>query len=101
MKIKKPAEEVEVCDFDQRGGYLTTCIVCGRRYCLTCGGMIAGCWVQPDICRECDDREDVRRVVAQYSAQITPIIKKERAALKRLSSNAVLPGNGEREKRHE
>lgn len=87
MKIKKPAEEIEVCDHCQRGGYLETCIVCGRQHCLSCQGIIAGCWVGPKVCKECDDREDVRRVVARYAEQITPIIRKRTAALKRLPSN--------------
>jgi hypothetical protein len=84
MKITKPAEEIEVCDHCQRGGYLQTCIVCERQYCLLCHTTIIGCWVDTQICKGCSVRDDVKRVVARYAKQITPIIKKRTAALKRL-----------------
>jgi len=88
MRVTKPAEEIEVCDFCGRDTFLQTCLVLKNRkryrYCLTCDGKIAGCWVQPNICRECQDREDVKSVVSEYAKQITPIIRKRDEELKRL-----------------
>lgn len=87
MKITKPAEMVEVCDRCQCAGYLETCIVCGKQYCLSCRGMIAGCWVSPDICRSCAEREDVITVVKTSATMITPIIQNRDKKLRCLPPN--------------
>lgn len=81
MKIQRPAEEIEVCDTCHREAYLLTCLACGKRFCLTCQAIISGCWVKVRIGRCCRDREDVRVIVDQFAAQITPIIEARTAAL--------------------
>lgn len=81
MKVTRPEETVQVCDFCERDGYLERCLVCGKEYCLTCRGIITGCWVQPRVCRECCRREDVSRLVAEYAGKITPIIEARHEAL--------------------
>ena len=75
------------CEFDGRAAYyVRSCVVCGRRYCLACAGSVSGCWVQPDICRVCAARADVRTVCDRHSRQITPIIADRTTALKRLDA---------------
>ena len=89
MIITRPATTDEVCDFCQNGGYLQTCLVCGKRYCLTHQSLISGCWVQLNVCRDCSKREDVCRIVHDYAAKITPIIKHRSAALERLQAKVT------------
>lgn len=85
MKINKPAEEVEICDFCRREiGILQTCPVCRKQYCLTCEGCVAGSWGFLDICRECSDREDVVAIALKYADQITPIIKERQTELENM-----------------
>lgn len=84
MKVKKPATEVEVCDTCQNEGFLQTCLVCGGRYCLTCDGVVMGCWVKADLCRECAKRKDVKKIMENYAAKITPVVQRRTAALKSL-----------------
>jgi len=84
MKVKRPAAEVEVCDRCKREGFLQTCLVCGGRYCLTCDGLVMGCMISADLCRECSKREDVLKIMGRYATQIRPVVKRRDAALKRL-----------------
>jgi non-ribosomal peptide synthetase component E (peptide arylation enzyme) len=88
MKITRPEEEVEVCDFCQRTGYLQTCCVCKRQYCLCCQSCIGGCWIGPKVCKACSKREDVLAVVEGHAKQITPIIRARTAALEQLPEEA-------------
>lgn len=80
VKINKT---VEVCDFCGRDGYLQTCIRCGRRYCLTDHAIVAGCWVKPDVCRDCGGDEVVKEICRKYADLITPILKKRDSALRK------------------
>lgn len=89
MKITQPAKEIEVCDRCRSDGYLQQCIVCGKMYCLTCKALIMGCWVEPNVGKCCQDREDVLEIVARFSEQITPIIRARSEALKALNANAT------------
>lgn len=85
MKQRVPAKMVLVCDICHRqDGYLTKCLVCGREYCLLCRGIISGCMIMPDICRECDDKPEVKTLVDKYADKIVPIVRQRDAALKRL-----------------
>lgn len=84
MKVKVPAKTVEVCDFCNGEGFLQKCLCCSKQYCLTCDGTIGGCWVSPDVCKSCADLDSVRKVVANYADQITPIVKRRDAALRKL-----------------
>ena len=93
MKVKQPAREVDVCDRCHREGFLQECHVCGAQFCLTCRGIMAGCWVSPDVCRDCSKRPDVQDVVERHTAQIAPIIKARTGELQALP--AELPKEGE------
>ena len=84
MKKTIPEQILEVCDFCESTGYLQECIVCLKAFCLTCEGTIQGCWVGPQVCRECARRKDVRKVSDKHAKEITPIIKRRSRALKRL-----------------
>lgn len=84
MKINKPATTVDVCDRCHRESLLTMCIVCGAQFCLACRATMCGSWVSPTVCRDCADREDVQKLVACYSEELTPIFKRRHMALKRL-----------------
>jgi len=88
VKLTTEPREIEVCDFCRRERFLQTCIVCGRQYCLTDQGTVPGCWVGPNVCRKCDEREDVKKVCDKYANQITPIVRKRNDALKRLPAEA-------------
>lgn len=89
MKVKKPAEEVEVCDYCQRGGYLQTCIVCGASYCLTCDATVCGSGISPDVCQPCARRPDVLRVCDKWGADILAVARKRDGALKRLRKKVL------------
>jgi hypothetical protein len=84
MKVTKPAETVEVCDFCQHTGYLQTCDVCGLEFCLSDEGTVFGSYGVTSVCRECSIRTDVMRVCHNYAKQLTPIFLRRNAALKRL-----------------
>ena len=88
MKIERPAETVEACDFCQRGGFLETCDVCEREFCLTCQGIVGQSWGFTCVCRECAAREDVIEVCKSYAEQLTPIFRRRKQALKRIRGNA-------------
>jgi hypothetical protein len=92
MKLKKPAEEIEVCDYCSRSGYLQTCIVCGGQYCLLCEGMISGCWISPRICKVCSTRKDVNLIVEKYAQKISPIIDVRTTELSRLLPKTHIDG---------
>lgn len=94
MKVEIPAQVKEVCDICGRDCVLTTCIVCGKRYCLICHCYLAGCMVRPDVCRKCDDREDVKRIATAYGKEIFGVCKRRDAELKALSANTELSGGG-------
>jgi hypothetical protein len=84
LKINKT---IEVCDYCSSDGYLQECIVCQKMYCLTCQCIIAGCWVSPNVCKKCDDRDDVKAVCAKYADKMTPIVRARDKALSNLPSN--------------
>lgn len=85
MKIKIPAKTVEACDICQHEGcFLRRCLVCQREFCLTCQAIMAGCMIQPKVCKECDDRDDVRAVVERYSHDFVKTYKLRDKALGRL-----------------
>lgn len=84
---QKPAEEVQVCDrCGKEGGYFRQCWVCRGDFCLVCEGIVCGSFGFTEICRACSGRDDVKRVCDRYAAQISPILKKRDAALKRLKA---------------
>jgi len=93
MKRTIPAKTVEVCDFCQRdpGGILMTCLICGKEFCWSCRGVICGCMVDPDLCRGCANRDDVRNLVQRFAELIVPIIERRTAALQRLGRAANSP----------
>lgn len=86
MKIKKPAEEVDVCDLCQRetGSLLTQCIICGKEYCFSCNAYFPGCWVRPNVCKKCGGKNDVISIVGKYADKITPIIRERDKILSEL-----------------
>jgi len=94
MKKTFLRKTIEVCDFCERPGFLQTCPVCNRQFCLTCRGIVGQCWVDLVICRGCEKREDVQRVSDKYAAEITPIIKRRLRALKRLPDKAARAAGG-------
>ncbi len=72
MKTTVPAKEVEVCDVCHREStFLSTCLFCGKDYCLVCKGIMAGCIHPVDVCRSCDEDTVLRGIVAKHA----PIIK--------------------------
>lgn len=86
MKIKIPAKEIEACDICGRdgNGCLTTCVVCGKRYCFRiCEAIMVGCVHQPNVCKECGRNEKVEAVVEQYAKPLWALLKKRDAAMKR------------------
>lgn len=83
MKVKIN-KTVEACDFCEREGYLQTCVACRKRYCLSCHGIVPGCWVAPNLCGTCDERTDVREVVKRHAEKITPIVAQRDKELGRL-----------------
>jgi hypothetical protein len=88
MKIRKPAVDLEVCDFCQCDGYLQTCAACGRQYCLSDEGHVGKSWGFTELCRQCAGRMDVAEICAKYAAKLTPIFRARNRALKRLRGPA-------------
>ena len=84
MKVNKPAQEVHVCDFCRRDGYVVVCWVCGRDYCLTCDGTVCGSYGFAALCRECACRDDVQAVCDEYANKLKPVFAARDAALKAL-----------------
>ena len=86
MKVSIPAKETEVCDHCGREGHLTTCLVCGKQYCLICHCYLPGCMVRPDVCKKCDDREDVKKISAAWGKKILTLTNKRDAELSALNT---------------
>lgn len=84
MKTTHPAREVEVCDFCRREGFLTECDVCGRQYCLTDEGTVAGSYGFTNVCRDCSRQQRVQEICDKYAVHLRPIFQQRDAALKRL-----------------
>ena len=57
---KRINKTVDVCDFCEREGILTECIVCHTVFCILCGGHSGNAFNQP-ICKECIGRGDVQK----------------------------------------
>ena len=95
MRKRVPAKTVTVCDVCHReDGYLTECIVCGKEYCLLCKCCIPGCMMAPDVCKECDDREDVQKVCAKHAPKFGKVLKRRDDELRGLArSVAVTKGD--------
>ena len=90
MRVKVPAMETVVCDYCHRSGYLETCPVCKKEFCISCKGMMFGCFVNPDVCDTCSKREDVKAVIAQAAKNIAPIIQKRSQDLNELAERGEL-----------
>lgn len=92
MKVKVPSKTVICCDVCRRESVLLeTCLICGKEYCFLCESYLPGCMIRPDVCKKCDDREDVIKVVARYSKDFVRIDKARAMALKRLRKKPVSP----------
>lgn len=86
MMVTRPAKEVELCDLCEHERLLTTCYVCGRRYCAWCGGDWVGVYSPKSVCRDCVDHEDVEEICNEAKARIDPIIEARDAALRALAA---------------
>lgn len=96
MKVTIAETTKHVCDLCSRGGYLETCRVCGREFCLTCQGMVNGSWGFTTLCRTCAECDDVQKICERYATKLTPIFKNRDAALKRLGrKKTAKPKGGE------
>lgn len=85
MRVKVPAKTVEVCDIcGRQTTILEKCIVCKKDYCVVCVAYLPGCYIAPDVCKKCDDRPDVVKAVARYSAAFAKLYKLRDLALKKL-----------------
>lgn len=94
MKIKIPAKTVEACDICQREtGVLETCTVCGKQFCYMCHPYLPGCMIRPHVCKNCDAREDVKKLVERYSHDFVKIFKLREKALARLPKTRVMPND--------
>jgi hypothetical protein len=82
MKIKIN-KEVEVCDFCQREGFLTTCVVCRKKYCIMCNGIGYNPYDQ-NICKCCIKREDVEKVIVDGRKKYERSYFAQKAALQKL-----------------
>jgi hypothetical protein len=81
-----PARQVETCDLCNRESTsLTACLVCGREYCFLCEGLISGCIVMPDICRNCARHEPVAKTVLKFSPKIKAVFRLRDRAIKGLA----------------
>lgn len=89
MKLKVPSKTVEACDLCRREtSVLTTCVICGKEYCYMCHPYLPGCMIEPHVCKKCDDRDDVKKVVARYSQNFVRIFKLREKSLARLPKAA-------------
>jgi hypothetical protein len=99
MKTEIPARTAEVCDRCHREGFLQTCIRCGGRYCLTCDGIVAGCVVSPDVCRECSHDPVVVKLCEEYSPKLQKLVEERDAkigkAKKKTKPNSAREERGE------
>lgn len=99
MKVSIPAQEKEVCDHCGRDGVLTTCLVCGKQYCLLCDCYLPGCMVRPDVCKKCDDRDDVKALSERYGKRLHKICVARDKEMRALSANdSKLRGGGEQKR---
>lgn len=86
MKITKKSEVIEVCDICQTHGYLKSCIVCHRQYCLIHESILIGCFVQPAVCCECGKRDDVEEVIEQFKPTFRNLVENRNKALSKLAT---------------
>lgn len=93
MKIKIPSKTVTACDICHREtGVLDTCLICGKEYCMMCEPYLPGCMIKPHVCKKCDDRDDVKKVVANYADDFVRVYKLRDKALARLKKR-VMPND--------
>jgi hypothetical protein len=90
MKIKKPEEEIEVCDICQCGGYLKTCIVCHGQYCLSHQAILPGSYVQSSVCEKCGKRDEVMAVIDRFRPTIKTLVDNRNADLSNLANAQVM-----------
>lgn len=76
---------MEVCDTCGRDGYLSTCVACKGRYCLTCEAIIIGCVHTLDVCKKCGDTPAVRAISEKYVPKLVALLKARDKDLTRLS----------------
>ncbi len=84
MKKTIPKKTVNVCDFCQHEGFLETCHVCGRQFCLSHQGIVGQSWGYTTLCHKCSERDDVQDVCCRYAKQLTPLFAERDDRLKRL-----------------
>lgn len=87
MKKYIAAQDVEVCDLCHQKGFLQSCDVCGREFCLTHEGHVGQTWGFTQICCECAEREDVVAVCRKFAEKLTPIFTARDKVLKRLPAH--------------
>jgi hypothetical protein len=63
---KKINKTVEVCDFCEKEGWLQTCVVCRRKYCILHKAVIIGDVFSQQICKGCENREDIKKIIKKY-----------------------------------
>lgn len=90
MAKKVLEKTVEVCDVCHgESTLLSACIICKREHCYTCKGIIMGCVVRADVCRECADRKDVQRICDRYAGRLAAAVKKRNAELRELGDQPI------------
>ncbi len=75
---------VEVCDLCGREGCLTTCIGCGKRYCLIDDCTIPGCMVSPPCCKDCGGNQAIIDVCERYGKLIADRVKDRDIAIAKM-----------------
>ena len=82
MARKKITKTVVVCDLCGNENNYTlfyTCVCCGKEHCYSCRGMIPGCQMDPEVCRNCADLPAVEKVSDKYAGKFLKL-KQQRAA---------------------
>lgn len=68
---------------------IPACIVCGKGYCTLCEAVILGCIHRVPVCRNCDDRADVLKVVKRFATALASILRRRAKALVALPRSPI------------
>lgn len=102
MKVKVPAKTIEVCDVCHREArYFDACLFCGKKYCITCRGIIYGCIHEIDVCRDCDKNEVVLMVAKKFVPRIRKVLLARDDAIREAAQQKMHPtknGRGKSDK---
>ena len=90
MARKKINVTVNVCDVcgNENRGYI--CVCCCKEHCWVCRGVVPGCEVSAEVCKNCDDLPAVQKVCEKYAGKFVRLKQQRAAELQKAAGGKIM-----------